>query len=1708
MANEFHPVVLGADTANLQESGLSSLTSAITQGAPAAAASGLLSIWNTFQPAEDEVNTANFIRDIDSSMGDYYDTHKEAVDMVGFVGTSFIPGLAGIKALKLARSGNALGSVGRALNLAPTKKAQYLEQAMQEIGRTGGAIPKLGTAARMKNIGWEAADQALQGLAFESAVALTMSDSPVFDNSTAGDFAWNMTLGTVLSGVIGGPLASIGARGILKSVQADVEAAKRSTDVVFDFQKLGLMPGTSTLLFAENIAKLPDQFVNIKVNYKYDGVAKSVVLEDSAEMLADTRKAAVKAGEQKLALSFNELAKGNEIVGQAYLGLIKDGMIAAREAGKTVDEQIELVRGYLNNVQTIGAVDLDKVAVNSRKFYVTIEPEDLMNLYSTTRIPGKTGKSAYQLAEEATRETLKTRSFESTGFPTLKAAWRANVDADVLIMPNGRAAINPNSKQVTRIFEDITKVDMFVNVRTGVVTPESVVHFADTIQPGKLFSTVDSIGVGNKAYPQAATQLPDMARAAVEGSARWAWVAKFGAKGSTASVADLFRLTGGTIDSLDLPVLARVLELQKELGPDSVAKFMIKHDGDVVSVQDFLTSGGTLQAKKYEVLQGELMLGEHYDLSHISAHLNAPEDFIEEAIQRDFIPPGTGETIKADYPVADALAPKSVRATWNFKPAFKESGLDPVELYEQNFGPAFLASTALSRFYNQEIREQIGTTGFNVVVGEFAKNFPEAPKNLSASTSQAGAGAQLAGASNADYGNLGKLYVQETGKQVANTTQAIRDAEMLTMTPAINAIKANPAAAAELGVLTNALRKSKYRYQLDPDGLRRIVSTDAVKMAQKEKITIDEAIDSLVAEGKVGHVIDIENKEVMDFWDYHAKINGARQQKFTVLHNATGLSVTAQNADVIYVPPVNTVKYPYHAFVTTKKQVGIASDVTMVTAKDEASLRKLVEEIDTARYDVHYKKDSELYHKAKGDYDYQMTVHESTINSDLSRTGKLADFFPETNAQSVLTDYLEFHSKQTDRLIRTAVQVKDRQFFGEMQFLSDNYRRVSESTATGFTTMLKKKVADPFGDYIKTALNVSKQQEFPLLDSLNEFIDKVGLSIGKQFELSHEMAALKKNIVDPVTKQEMTPWAYADKVSKNAGLGMPYGTDTANALVNSYIEANKSFPRNVIRESFQKANMLLANFTLRLDFANSLINTISTAIMVGTEMQSIKGMIAGDNKLAGFLTELRTVGVPGQTMRVPTTTKLLGNAINSFFGADKTALLTRYKDIGAVKTVLSTYHDVLDDLAFNSVLNPAKWTDKVNASVDKMANYTGNNFSEEFTRFITADVMRQLTDPLIGAGKMSIKDQNSYINVFVNRVQGNYVTSQRPVIFQGTTGAAVSLFQTYAFNVLQQLHRHIEGRDAKTLATFAGLQSTVFGFNGLPFFDAVNTHLIGSQISGNTYHGDAYSVLPAFNKELGDWMLYGTASAFPLFSGTAPALYSRGDINPRHLTVIPVNPMDVPAVQASMKLVGTIAEMGKNMVGGADITDSLLNGLEHQGISRPLAGFAQLLAGRSTTGSGALISASNDLAVTNRFAAVGERLLSVEGVSRLAGARPMDEAVALNNLYRNKAYDALDKQRLESLGRTVKATLRNGEAPSEDDLSTFMGKYAAAGGRQENFSGAMQRWQRDASVSVINRTANNLSKNSSRRMQELMGGYVAPDFTSEPQTDATQGETE
>jgi len=509
--------------------------------------------------------------------------------------------------------------------------------------------------------------------------------------------------------------------------------------------------------------------------------------------------------------------------------------------------------------------------------------------------------------------------------------------------------------------------------------------------------------------------------------------------------------------------------------------------------------------------------------------------------------------------------------------------------------------------------------------------------------------------------------------------------------------------------------------------------------------------------------------------------------------------------------------------------------------------------------------------------------------------------------------------------------------------------------------------------------------------------------------------------------------------------------------------------------------MTLVNLNLRLDWANSLVNIISTPILLGTEMQSIKTLVANDSALAGKLNELRGLVLPGTNKIIPSTTGMIASAIKNFFGEEKASLLQRYKDIGAVKDMLSQYHEMIEHFSYKPYQKISALADRANKGIEIGAKMTGNGFAEEFTRFVSADVMRQLTDPIVVAGRLTAAEQNAYISTFVNRVQGNYLASQRPIAFQGVLGSAVSLFQTYQFNLLQQLFRHIENRDIKTIAVMTGLQGSIYGLNGIPFFEAINTHLIGNS-SLNPSHRDIYSTAPGIlGKQLGDWMMYGTASAFPLWSSQTPSLYTRGDINPRHISILPVSPLDVPAVDGSIRFVSNLLNVGSKALKGADLTSTLLEGLEHNSLSRPLAGIAQVAQGYATTSKGSLISASNDF-------------FSIATFARVVGAKPMDESLALNSKFRLNAYQAADAARIQDLGEVVKTKLRAGKAPSTEELQEFQLSYAKSGGRIENYAKTLQRWSRDANVSVINQMAQQHRTSYSQRLQEIMGGTTITDF--------------
>ena len=1668
-------VVLAADTTDAQQGFFSRLNDAVFKGIPGAAISGALSVYNTFLDygGKEALDTADVIRRYDANWGDYYEDHKETADLVGFIGTSIIPGGVGIKGLKLLQSGRAEGAFARATGFAASRKDEYLQSALRELGKSGGTLTSDIAAAKRAQLTWATADNILTSTAAELMIAATMNNSPVLENQSAWDLTQNIAFGALFGGVVGGVLEHAAARGILKQAQTKIEGAKRTFDTLDPLLNAGLTKSDEALNFIEQIVKLPDDYYNTNFSYRKPGSSEQAALVlETADAFKATRGRTEKVAFDTLAKKFNELAEGSEVTGQSFHTFILQKVQDARARGLSPDDVADEVRGYVQGVSKIQNLTEDALekAAQPKQFFVNESPTGFNDLFS--EVKGKTtGKQAYYLTTE---DPTKIRFASARqGFENAQQAFDEGYDA--VITKAGKVSVNPKSEVIKRTPDAALSNKFFLDLESGKLSPEIVLTAADLMKKGEDFTHFkDAVRIAGKLFKQEKSVASSVKDSALNASARFMWASKLDAK-------DFYKRT---IDAADFPLLERMAALPEIARQGDAVPSIKLVDGTTISFNDIVSPQHFVNQLKLEWLVRDLGAeAKGYDIRHLAAHLNVERQWVEQAIEGNFAV--SQKLTGSARQLEKYFQPQTVQLEWDMQIQQAQQLAGPI-------GPGHQATVLLGHQYALMTRQSVQEDAVRAVFEADADRFMDLDQLLAREATSQGAGAKTFGASNADYGKRAELAVQETGKQVALLTQKNRDAAIGVMAPHINAIRADKQAGAELGVLTSALRRDARRYKLvkdlDSEGADtyRLVDREAYAMKDSEEFggDLDAAIEYLQATATPGQKIrgeyQIKNAAVGRFLEEHTALNKARVEKRTVLMNATGVA-RKWDADSVYVPPIDTNRYPHVAFVVNKNKIGLQTDVSVITGRNDEQLRQLASAVD-GDYEVVFKSDIKRFKEAQGKYEYSMHLNESQVNSALERKGVLGDFFPETRGENVLEDFVNFHARAEEELIRTGVQVKNRQFFGELQWLSERWQDATTSTMGPRGFFFQKNVADPFRDYIKTALNISKRSEYPLLDSLNEFVDKVGTQAYKAIDSSIEKFKQSEG-------KDLVSLEQANKLLDDYGLGTPYKT------MEEYLVANERMPKNAIKVFFQKANLFLATATLRLDFANSLVNIISTPIMLGTELSAIKQAMGKNPELIGKLNELTSIKIPGQEAAVPSMTKLIGQAMGNFFGKDKQALLQRYKSNGDIKDVLSLYHEVLEDLSYMPNRDVAGWGSKINAAVEKGARITGNTFSEEFTRFISADVMRQLSDPVVAAGKMSVKEQNAYISSFVNRAQGNYISSQRPVLFQGTTGAAIGLFQTYAFNVLQQLFRHMENRNTKTLLTFAGLQTGVYGMNGLPFFDAINQHLIGNA-AGNTGHVDAYSALPMANKELGDWLLYGTASAFPLFGDKMPALYSRGDINPRHISIVPINPLDVPAIDASIKLVNSVKQFGSSVAKGADLGNSMLFALEHHGWNRPLAGFAQLLAGQSTTSKGSLISAANDLETTSMLARIPERLVEFGGAARLMGAKPMDEAVALSTLYRSRAYEAVDRARIESLGQAVKTKLQSNQAPDAEELEDFMASYVKAGGRQETFSGAMQRWMKDANYSVVNQMADKLTTPSAKRMQIALGGEPIADYRS------------
>lgn len=1628
----------------------------------------------------------------DQEYKDYYKAHTQGIEAAGLLVGSFIPGGAAIKGLKLAQAGKLSLPLQRATSLFSGPRDKIIEGALTEVEAGNAALYGGIKADKYKAIALGFGDQALQALAFETATVATMKASPLLDKDSFKDVVENLAAGMLVGGVIGGTIEGLlTARRFAKAELTADQATKAA--------ELATYKGKGDYIAGDRVALLIDSLDAIPA-----------ITADSSSLLrkkaSATRDAAILNSKQILG---SLITKGDETLTNTTM----DALL--RMSGKVFDETGQYASAsltkdqlydYLAGLAKVSRINTEPSIPAESRFYVnrfaSNRGQRWEDLVSNTASEEATVALSYRVKDTALAPKIGRAEQQmvigDTSIPRYLTAKDAFDDGmDIFVDSKLRTYINenaPNIERVPRTGESriLTQAEeksyrstgklpekskplygapLTLNVINGAVTERALAVVGDFGTP-KVFDR--GLSFGDKTSLQTATSVITKDTSSIDANARYVWASEVGiSKGQTVLPNDI----------------AMLEQMWREFTDKSQAweDYLRRLDQRGITIE-----GQQLPATKDSMLNLIRTAKDNliHDLIETAPGLSSAEIAQRANVTEKYL----GDMMRADTPetyIADVATHKKLN---HVQLEYDVSSI--------NTADGQILRGMLDVQYRIQLVEDTLRSAHAEHFGEKAEQFLIDKTSKEADIT--GAGAKGFAASNSNYNSIGQ-QTERVGREVTDWHVKKMAAVSQILSPATNAIRADEVAAAELGLFRAVRQRTAEKFVFFPVNL---ITPELEKLG----ITADTAVlKNSLAKGKNGEILQwdrdyvpdgfqkgeavatgAENKvalktfyplspKVAAFERANSQVNDSRVIAINKFYAAQGLNRYTEPG-VLYTPAIDTQKYPHFALVKARPGSGLADDsVAIITAENAADLEQKIASL-RDEYSIYTKDLLKKHHEVLGDYEYDRNFAQSSVNTALSRRGILNNVFPDTRADTIIKDYVDWHSRQELRLTRDYVELGNGQLFAELKAMGERYTS-AETSQTGFVTKLLGRTAqNPYDSYVKTALAVSEKDNYRLWADANE---KVEAFFSSAFRTAKSaFVAASRGVI---------PFEEASAMSEKFGLGNPWKAagDVLSSQSNAYYNiSNKLPPERYLSKFVSTANSILSATAIRLDVFQSVINAVSTPVLLLAEANSARSNV---------MRELITTELPdGSGRTIPATSKLFYNAVSNWFDRQSRATyMPLYKELLAVRNKSSEYFEMIDQLT----LPYGKFTESaalanLKKGVELGGKLTGSELSEEFGRFIAADTARQIFE----AAGYSGKQLGDNISTFVNRVHGNYVASQRPVAFQGPIGQAIGLFQTYQFNLMQQVFRYVENGEAKSLAILAGMQTTLFGMQGLPGFQAINNHIVGNA-AGNSAHKDFYSTVPQLmDKTLGNYMLYGVMSNW-----MQTGLYSRGDINPRQITILPVNPLEYPAISGGIRFMGSLLDTAEKIGNGGGVPASLLLGLEHNGLSRPLSGLAQMTQGFTTTSKGSLVSTTRP-GFGNNTPGIND-FFNVATFSRLAGARPLDEAITMDAMYRKTLYKAKDTTRLNALGEAVKSTMYANAAPSSEQVQDFMQKYAASGGNIQEFNKKLWEWSVDANASVANKVFKNLQNPLNQQLMIQMGGVPLPDYTMHYATKTPGGDT-
>lgn len=1598
----------------------------IIKGTPSALVAGVDSILNSGIALGNilgidatPIDTYEVLQGLDSNLGDYYKQHQEGVEIAGFAIGMFVPGTAGVKAMQAAKAGFLGTNIAKSSGLMTSLTRDYSKLAKAELASTNNPFSVLNKNT-LQALAQGAGSSVLDMAAFNTAVTLTMFKSPMLDQESVSDLFWNDVRDTAVFGGIGAVFKGFEIYGKI------TKAGKAADILTFPYKAIEEVPKNAEPLqkvmkYYNDKFSLPEAIGPLPNIEGLTGLKES----EGLALITKERETTIARLDGKIREHFNEFAGGDNAIGNQLFDTFSKA--------KNIDE-------IFNGLLQVKSVS--RVSANERLAYGDVlfpnhklTAAEFSNISKTGATDmglfnPKAGEGAIGYKIVGDYSALRIASASSTKGMEVSARDLFNDGVDVVRNANGTLSVNPESKILAPSKERRAPNDRILDLETGNIVDKAVPTLADLAtptKPVKVFGDTVIAGDLNPIKVGKSEAFNPMVGNYLDAHARYIWA-------QDAKI----KWDGIRIGETDLPLLERLYKEDVNLKAET-AIYVIGKDGATAAPR-----GETLRMYIDNRKQAIAKEMKGTPVEEMALRLNTNENWLLGA--------SNGESIKLKAGV-----------DYN-KPRYAKMVLDGDNSMYPMLNPN--NHTGAIEYARQiDIVKQRNLQNWMNFAKEDGVNFPDEPNWLDPgrTPTRQGAGATLFGFANANFGSAGG-WAQTVAQQVDKLLLKRKTATTQAMNLAIGSVRAaGPEATAEAALINNRLLQSEHGWLFHPDGSNTLVKKSDFAILSKDANFVPE------------EVIDIKSKDTANFFRSHIAANSDRQTHVANLKGAAGVGDNF-DPNVLYPVPVDTTKLKHFVIVKPLAPVSLADKSRVIAAKDEATLQRMIGEVDRNQFNVVTKADGERWHKEIGDYQYSLGLNESAVDSSLKREGKLSQHFP-TIDEGFFDRSLDWHMRQEEVLTHSMVYHRYSQKFEELRNLGERYTNVATSQFRSITEKLEQSVKDPYNDIVRTALNISRSSEYQPWTNFNNFIKD---SIERPINKLRDVFTNSKEVDDVFV-------AKVNEIAKDLGQGQPFTTAAQVMIANGNIP-NKPW----IQKFVAKANSLISTTLLQWDTFNAINNVASSAILAAPEMNKLReNILKGNGELVGKLKDLTVVKLPdGSGIELPTTSRMLFNAHNAFTagGDARAAIVKRFEDIGAISTLSQEMRQMLDHMTLNYSVAGEK---DANTALSKMVEfgrkYTGNNIAEQYTRFISAHMAMQLGDIGVSAGVISTKESNELISLFTNRTQGNYLYSQRPIVFQGVVGQAIGLFQTYQFNLMQQMFKHVTEGDNKALAMLTGLQGSIYGMQGLPAFNFFNTHIVGNA-NGNTEHKDLYTAsYTAFGKSLGDWIMYGAGSnALGIVDPSLRVnLYSRGDINPRQLTVLPTSITDIPIVAASTKFVGNILGALNKVSQGGSLIPVVSQAIEHNGLSRPLAGLAQIAQGYTTSNSGALLSTSQDF-------------YSIATLARVGGAKPFDESLALDSLYRINAYHAKDSKDIAELGSAIRSTVISGRNPSPEQVNTFAAEYAKQGGKIEGFNKYFTNLVMQANRSQVNTLAQNIQNPMAKNMQVVMGGVPVPDFMNSP----------